>query len=37
LRAEHDEGRDMWNRYPYSLSDALHDVFKICRREYLAD
>jgi hypothetical protein len=37
MRALHEEGREAWRRSPYSWGDALHDAFKVCRREYLAD
>lgn len=37
MRTEHEEGREAWQRAPYSWGDALHDAFKICRREYLAE
>lgn len=36
-REMHEEGREAWRRSPYSWGDALHDAFKVCRREYLAD
>jgi len=37
MRCEHEEARELWQKAHYSWSDALHDAFKICRREYLAD
>jgi hypothetical protein len=37
LQQEHEEGRQMWQKHPYSWSDALHDAFKVCPREYLRD
>jgi hypothetical protein len=37
MRAEHEEGREAWQRSPYSWGDALHNAFKVCRREYLSD
>jgi len=32
-----EEGRVTWQKSPYSWGDAIHDAFKVCRREYLAD
>jgi hypothetical protein len=37
LRQEYEESRQAWQKSPYSWGDALHDAFKVCRREYLAD
>ena len=34
---EFEESRATWHKVPYSWSDAFHDAFKICRREFLAD
>jgi hypothetical protein len=34
---EFEEGRAAWQKSPYSWSDAVHDAFKICRREFLKD
>jgi len=34
---EFEEGRVTWEHSPYSWTDALHNAFKVCRREYLAD
>jgi hypothetical protein len=37
MRHEHEESRKAWQKSPYSWGDALHDGFKVCRREDLAD
>jgi hypothetical protein len=37
MQREHEEGREIWKSSPYSWGDALHDAFKICRREFLRD
>jgi hypothetical protein len=36
-RVEFEEGQKSWQKSPYSWFDALHQSFKICRREYLDD
>ncbi|HUE17037.1 MAG TPA: hypothetical protein VMR25_22860 [Planctomycetaceae bacterium] len=33
LRQLHEEGREAWQRSPYSWGDAVHDAFKLCRRD----
>jgi hypothetical protein len=35
LRKENAESRELWRQHPYTWSDALHDGFKVCRKEYL--
>ena len=37
MRETHQESRAGWEMSPYSWGDALHDAFKVCRKEYLAD
>lgn len=34
---EHVRSDELWEKFPYSWGDALHDAFKYCRREYLRD
>jgi hypothetical protein len=33
LRHLHEESREAWQRSPYSWGDAVHDAFKLCRRD----
>jgi hypothetical protein len=37
MQREHAEARKGWQSSPYSWGDAIHDAFKLCRREYLKD
>ncbi|MGE5609038.1 MAG: hypothetical protein ACM359_07275 [Bacillota bacterium] len=37
LHQEHELGRKAWWTSPYSYGDAIHEAFKVCRREYLVD
>jgi len=33
MRQDFEENREAWQKSPYSWGDALHDAFKICRRD----
>jgi hypothetical protein len=37
MQLDHEESREAWKTSPYSWGDALHDAFKVCRRQYLKD
>lgn len=33
----HEQGKELWSKYPYSWKDAVYDAFKLCPRENLRD
>ena len=37
MQKDNEQARIEFQRSPYSWSDAMHDAFKVCRREFLRD
>lgn len=37
VKANHELNKAAWKRSPYSWSDAIREVFDVCRREFLQD
>jgi len=33
----HEQGKELWKKYPYSWKDAVYDAFKLCPRENLRE